>query len=399
MQKTYTLYTDGSHFNLDNIAGYGGYIEDDNGHLVLKFSELIEDENLFSKHEIMGIKRGLQLAKEHGIKNLHCYSDEQFLSQICNSKDTATKDIYFDKPILKDIRILLESFESIEFTYIPRKSNKKADKLSREAVLQAKKTLHTEYSGQYIFNNDKFDCSTKYKNKDKFIALNKTFTDYIVINSMNDKGQIKAYYAKKDLKNKTIKVEFLQEKECYSKTHNQLLDFLTSVLKTKQDLSECVICFYGGKGPQIEHMLRGKIEIPKSLISSFEKFNQAIDKFDKVTYHFDDNIIDAVFNPIKKLNIVDSEDILFEAIKILGSDDYILGNEPTIENLIPMKEDKKNDINEIQKFYFSEFLKLQIKKTTKTKEILHPDVKKELILNKIKEVRQDLTSKGVKLKF
>lgn len=399
MEKQYKLYTDGSHLTLDNIAGYGGYIEDNIGNTILEFSELIEDEELFAKHERVGLKRGLELCLERGIKNLHCYTDEQVLAQTGNIKNEATKDAYFNTPLLKEIRKLIEKFETIEFTYIPRELNSKADKLSRREILKAKKQLIEQYPQDNKFMHSKLDSSSNYKNKDKFIALNKTFTDYIVVNGTHGTDQMKTYYAKKDLDTGNIEVEVLEEIECYNKTKYQILDALVRALKKKTDLKECVIACYGGSGPDIEQIMRGRVVIPKSLGKSFQEFSEVIEQFDKVTYHLDDNIIAATVKPIKKVTKQELPDKLFEAIKKLGDDNYVLGSDIEIENLIPMRDSKKNNINEMQKLYFSEFLKLQIKQVTKAKERLHHTERNMLVAKKIQEVRDNFNQQGIKLRM
>lgn len=397
--KKYKLYTDGSHLTLDNIAGYGGYIENNKGKTILEFSELVEDEELFAKHERVGLKRGLQLALEKGITSLHCYTDEQVLAQICSIKDENIKDNYFNTNLLKEIRELIEKFEDIEFTYIPREFNRKADQLSRREVLKAKKQLEIDFPEDKKFVSKNFDSSTNYKKKDNFIALNKTFTDFIIVNSTHGTDQMQTYYSKKNLTNNTIEVQLIEEIECYNKTKYQILDAVVRALKTKTHLKECVICFYGGSGPDLEQIMRGKAVIPKSLARSFQEFSNVIEKFEKVTYHWDDNVIEATVKPLRKLGKAELPERLFDAIKKLGNEHYVLGSNAEIENIIPMRDSKKNNIEEMQKLYFSEFLKLQIKEVTKAKEKLPYTERNFLVTQKIQEVRDSFNQQGIKLRM
>lgn len=397
MKEMYKLYTDGSHFQFENIAGYGGYIEDSQGNVILEFSELIKDKNLFSHHEALGMKRGLELCLERGIKNIDCYSDDKSAMLTYNIKDKETRDYYFKTPLSKEIRVLIEQFDTTEFTFIPRELNTKADFLSRKAILEIKHNYNVEKA----FVSSVLDCSNKYSNKDHFIKLNKTFTDFIIIEASLNPTCLKTHYAKKDLENNTIENKLINTVNVDSLNMKNTLQALTQALQNTA-LKECVICIHGGDSSAIrlENTIRGRTPVSKNLKSAIIEFDNVLQKFDKVTYHSDKKVLDATVNfktVVERPKL--PEDVLLNAIKVLGNTDYFIGKNPEIENLLPIKESKKDDIAEIQKLYFSEFLRLNMQDILDVKAKIHPEIKKTNIEQRIKDVRNSLTQQGIKLRM
>ena len=88
---------------------------------------------------------------------------------------------------------------------------------------------------------------------------------------------------------------------------------------------------------------------------------------------------------------------LCEAIKILGDDNYQLGDNQRIETLLPVPETKKTDINELQKFYFSKFLNIALKNTNYNSKT-STEVKKKIIIQIRENIEQDFSIQGIKLR-
>ena len=80
--NTYHLYSDGNYFPRAKKSGFGGYIKDPSGDIIIEYTEQIKDVNNANSFEILGILRGLQLAKDHGITNIVSH---------CDDKNTASK--------------------------------------------------------------------------------------------------------------------------------------------------------------------------------------------------------------------------------------------------------------------------------------------------------------------
>jgi ribonuclease HI len=76
--------------------------------------------------EYYGFKKGLERARDLGINKITLHSDSQLVVN-------QMKGIYKVKnqelaPLNQDVKALADSFEKIDFTYIPRELNKEADR-------------------------------------------------------------------------------------------------------------------------------------------------------------------------------------------------------------------------------------------------------------------------------
>lgn len=395
MENQYKLYTDGSYLRKDVLSGYGGHIIAPNGDTVLEFSEQILNPALFNEFESLGMKRGLELCLENGIKNVICYTDEQNLSKIYNIQTSNLAEIYAKTTTLKEILALKKQFETISFEYVPRSKNKKADKLARKAI---QTILEQSPQNDKFFHSDKLDLSSKYKNKEHFILKNKTFTDFIVIDTNRSNSELKAYYAKKDLLTNHIDVELIYSQISLNQTLPDIFNCLTKALEQKASLDKCVFCFSGAPGVMIESMLRGVAPVSKKAKPFLDSLVNTLEQFEEITYHIDTKIMDAIFNPVPIEK--HTKETYFSAMKELGEDTYFIGKNKKIESLVPIKASKKDDINSIQKLCFHEFFKLHLKEITPSSSIkVHPNEKKQQILDAIKNLKDDLTTQGIKFRI
>lgn len=149
--STYHLYSDGSLFPRAKKSGFGGYIVDPLGQVIVEYSEQIKQAEYIHNFELLGIIRGLQIAKDKGIDNIISH---------CDDKDTAfkLKEIFESnifkvtlagKPELyKKIMDISQSFKSVKFEYIPRTQNKYADSLSRRYADLMEKNYETHYENE-----------------------------------------------------------------------------------------------------------------------------------------------------------------------------------------------------------------------------------------------------------
>lgn len=162
--STYHLYSDGSLFPRAKKSGFGGYIVDPLGQVIVEYSEQIKQAEYIHNFELLGIIRGLQIAKDKGIDNIVSH---------CDDKDTAfkLKEIFEGnifkvtqaaKPELyKKIMDISKSFKKIKFEYIPRAQNKYADSLSRRYADLMEKNYLTHYE------NELNQAENKLENKGK----------------------------------------------------------------------------------------------------------------------------------------------------------------------------------------------------------------------------------------
>lgn len=147
--QTYYLYSDGNYFPRAKKSGFGGYIQNSLGEILVEYSEQIKKPDYIFSFELLGIIRGLQIAKSRGIDSIVSH---------CDDKNTAfkLKEIFEDKifnvtPSMKpelyqEIVDLAKDFKKIRFEYIPRADNKYADSLSRRYASMMEENFLKQYN-------------------------------------------------------------------------------------------------------------------------------------------------------------------------------------------------------------------------------------------------------------
>ncbi len=170
--QTYHLYSDGNYFPRAKKSGFGGYIESPSGEVLIEYSEQIKEPEYSHSFEILGIIRGLQIAKAKGIDNIISH---------CDDKTTAKKlKAFFEldkKETPKNLKIelfeqlveLSSSFKNLKFEYIPRTQNKHADALSRRYASLMEENFLRQYDSELDFAERKFSAGHK-TNKRIFFA-------------------------------------------------------------------------------------------------------------------------------------------------------------------------------------------------------------------------------------
>lgn len=162
--QVYNLYSDGNYFPRAKKSGFGGHIESPMGETLVEYSEQIKEPKYAYNFEILGIIRGLQIAKSKGIDHIVSH---------CDDKNTAAKlkevfeDNVFNIPpsfkpeLFQEVIELSKSFKSIKFEYIPRAKNKHADSLSRKYSQMMEENFIKQYDFDLDFAQQKFESSMK----------------------------------------------------------------------------------------------------------------------------------------------------------------------------------------------------------------------------------------------
>lgn len=395
MNEIYKLYTDGSHRNLDNMAGFGGHIDDQLGNTISDFSEVIVDKNLFNHFEKLGLKRGLELCLEQGIKNLVCYTDDIQLVKCFNLVSNERHNIHNDE-IITNIFSLIDQFETIHFNYLPRNQNKKADKLSHRAMDQLKAVIeHSVVEGG--FTPSKLDFIEKHTDKLEFNKNAHNINNTIVIHTTQDKDVINVYLVKKDIESQVMTSQLIKSHIALNKPTNIVLDILNKTLLDYSYLKNCAFFMEGIKGDELQRILKGYIVPSKKLKEKLELFEEVSQNFDSLTYYRDKKVLQVIAIPSKEQIVTGpkNKDFFLLALTELGKDDYYIGKNKLIENTIPIKNSKKNSIAEIQKLYFAHYLKMYVDTVRDQYNVPIRRNRKEVLV----EVKEHLTNQGVKLRM
>lgn len=400
MNEVYKLYTDGSHRMLDNMAGFGGHIDTFEGKTILEFSDIIIDKIFFNQFEKLGLKKGLELCLEHGITKLECYADDIQLAKKFNIVEPSRRNIHdkngIKNELLEDIFKLRDQFEYIKFNYLPRNLNAKADRLSHKEMDRVKSTLqHIVVEGG--FNSDKFHFAAKYQDKGEFNNLAAQFTNFIVLNTTQNKDSVNVYHVQKDIINNTTHANLIASHTCLNKITNNIFDILNNTLMQYTHLKDIVIFLEGTKAEELQQILKGQNSPTKKMSQRLEILHNILESYNKVTYHKDKDVIKSTLQPKKEeLNIgPKNKEFFLLALTELGKDDYFIGKNPMIENTLEIKNSKKNNITDIQKLYFTAYFKLHL---NNARDEYNLPVRKN-IKEEMKLVKEHLTNQGIKLRM
>ncbi|MBE3098940.1 MAG: ribonuclease HI family protein [Planctomycetes bacterium] len=129
------LYVDGACSGNPGPCGSAAILKADDG------TTLLEKARAFgpgtnNEAEYQAVILGLELAAELRPRRLTIRSDSELMvRQVAGQYRVKAPNL---KPLIQQVRRLLEPFESVEIEAIPRRDNAEADKLARKAVEKAR---------------------------------------------------------------------------------------------------------------------------------------------------------------------------------------------------------------------------------------------------------------------
>jgi ribonuclease HI len=130
-KKTYNLYSDGACRGNPGVGGAGAVITDDRENVVWEGKKYLGHctNNIA---EYRALIMGLNGALDNGYKNLEVYLDSELLARQINGSYRVKNENL--KILMKDIRGLLSSFDSVAVRHVPRLHNSHADRLANLAI-------------------------------------------------------------------------------------------------------------------------------------------------------------------------------------------------------------------------------------------------------------------------
>jgi ribonuclease HI len=130
------LYVDAAVEKNPGPGGIGIVISDENKKTLYEIKEYIGDNVTNNVAEYRGVIRGLQEAKKRGAKQVNVFMDSLLvINQLKEEYAVRDKALREQFMIVKKLERL---FESVNYQYIPRKENKRANKLAYIALSHAK---------------------------------------------------------------------------------------------------------------------------------------------------------------------------------------------------------------------------------------------------------------------
>jgi ribonuclease HI len=122
-----TMYTDGASKGNPGPSGIGIVIYNEHNQPIVKHGELI-GHGTNNHAEYVALKKGLELAKKEGVKELVCYTDSQLLANHANKKARVQKPRLVNHMI--DIKQHIDDFDSVQIEHVRRHYNREADELA-----------------------------------------------------------------------------------------------------------------------------------------------------------------------------------------------------------------------------------------------------------------------------
>lgn len=316
---TFKLYTDGNSFPRAKRSGFGGSIQDPSGEIILEFTEQVRDPQYIHSFELLGIIRGLKLALEHGVKDIISYCDDKNVNKRMNQifQDGIQSIEIFKKPELyHQIIELSKKFNSIEFQYIPREFNKRADHLSRCYA----KTMENTWLKQYqhdldtsainlsrnqepkrkaffshpnivrIINKSNPFLVSQQRNKMARSALrnqDRNQYNYIFVEYFSNKNGISLVYSlfdyqQKCLTSKTVTSPTLEKTQLIDFFHQNLISFIQTVV---QDFPNVTNIWINSNNDNIMKYTEQFEKIPSKNWKVFTELFACMHLFNKVVFH------------------------------------------------------------------------------------------------------------------
>ncbi len=131
MEKNYKLFSDGACRGNPGVGGAGAVITDDRENVVWEGKKYLGHctNNIA---EYRALIMGLNGALDNGYKNLEVYLDSELLTKQINGSYRVKNENL--KILMKDIRGLMASFDSVAVRHVPRLHNSHADRLANLAI-------------------------------------------------------------------------------------------------------------------------------------------------------------------------------------------------------------------------------------------------------------------------
>ena len=141
-EKNYKLFSDGACRGNPGIGGAGAVIKDARENVVWEGKEYLGHcTNNIAEYRALIL--GLKGALVQGYKSLVVYMDSELLAkQIDGSYRVKNENLQI---LMKDVRNLLASFNSVVVKHVPRLHNSHADKLANLAIDENNKINYSKY--------------------------------------------------------------------------------------------------------------------------------------------------------------------------------------------------------------------------------------------------------------
>jgi ribonuclease HI len=400
----YFLYTDGVYYPRLDTVGIGGHLENEQGDHIWEFSEKIENSHITNQFKIQSIVHGLKKCISNGVKNVECFTDDQTLVETLNTTNKVKKHNFMGRnPVFKEILSLLTKFDKIDFIYLPKNENKLSSSLARGLIEgQAKKLnaiKHTPVETN-AFDLPNLITRAKYEDNREFMDAKVDVVKHFVFDLDTKDMTLKVYEIEKYPE---MKVLTENRHKLSGKWTGSCIDIINNILSNSSE-KEVGFIFNPTSNPVVK-ILKGLEPITFNTKTFLEKLTEVSTKFDKIVIHDDKNILEAALNPQidkeeeNELTLLKKREAkLIENLQILSDPSYKLGSNRPVEKFVELSRKQLEDLATVQKQYLGQLVRtsIQIEKLSPSENAINA---KEKALNRVKEIKAKLESKGIKFKI
>lgn len=386
----YKLYTDGSALVRFALGGIGGYILDSEGNEVVSFSEVIY--NQIKNHESQALLCGLKIAKDMGITHIQCYSDAKSLEDVFKPKNEKKQGLYTKhNDSLKEAFEISKEFKFFKCTYIPREENKKADNLSRIALVKKRQASILKKSEKQNKNPQPYIHvglkTINEFNRIEFSKLSQTIKNHFVFEKKKSKDEtninvyLVSFSTDSDYTVKKLNT-FLYTEE-FKETNSFMLNCIIQTLKENTALKNVTLSI---SGTLIGKILTDNIKAYKK---QFDELNQVVNQYENVCLYTRPLVRQLIANNMKKPDIntlldIANKEVLFQALSIVTQKDYnIEENDIYTTTANYYTNNQFQTLENIEKYYFYQLVRLNVNQIKKETQMVK--VNKDEIIDNIKE--------------
>jgi len=141
-EGNYKLFSDGACRGNPGVGGAGAVIMDARENVIWEGKEYLGHcTNNIAEYRALIL--GLKGALAHGYKNLEVYLDSELLAKQINGSYRVKNENL--QVLMKEVRSLLTSFESVEVKHVLRSHNSHADRLANLAIDENNKINYSKY--------------------------------------------------------------------------------------------------------------------------------------------------------------------------------------------------------------------------------------------------------------
>lgn len=309
---SYKIYSDGCYIKEFNTAGVGGFIKAGD-ETVVEFSMEVQEQQYKELHERYAVKQALEIALQMGIEGqkVSLYSDDMGLMSILSKSYENTHAYINQDNLIKELCELRGKFKDLDFNYIPREQNKRADKLSRYCINKKVFAKSQMIPGAFKHKNLISKNNFAEDEQKEFRKAKKDINQYLVAHfywNRNEKMRQMDFYEASVEQSSSVNYKLVSENPFVIEAgwERVCLNLLSDKLKEMRSSTGQLGLVLEDEFLILDKILRGRKEPSGKSRKAIEYLSETLDSFDKVVVHKEDSVINKIMSDKKSQMILTS---------------------------------------------------------------------------------------------